>query len=218
VKFQQSSPQRKIILVDDESGLLQIYQEILSAHYHITTFSSPNQFLKFLKDHRTPPFEVLITDLKMPGLSGVEMIRTAQKLGFFFPSILLSGYLDKQAVFEAVDLGVYRLLEKPTPADTLVAAIEEVLVEYDVRDVRHEIRNITVQLREYYSFLRLLISTHVPEAEVKGFSLQTNNQGQVISQESFDQLLERLEGRLDKLLKSENILEEFRSRRYKNIG
>lgn len=214
----RAQEKRKVVIVDDETGLLQLFQDILGDRYHVIPFSSPDQFLKFLEKHTKAPFEVLITDLKMPGLTGTEMIKSAQSKGFFFPSILLSGHLDKKSIFEAVDLGVYRLLEKPTSPEIVIQAIEELIVEYDIRDVRSDIRNITVQLREYYSYLNLLVSTRIPEAHGKEFSLQTNSKGQVVSQESFEQLLNRLESRLDRLLRSENLLEEIRSKRYKKVS
>lgn len=211
-----NSSKRKIAVVDDESGLLDLFQEILSQNYEVVPFASPKNFLDYLSPKNS--FEVLISDLKMPGMTGIEMICEAQKRGFFFPSILLSGHLDKKSVFKAVDLGVYRLIEKPMAPETLINAIEELITEYDIRDIRHEIRQITGQLKEYYSFLRLLIANHIPEADVKNFALQANHKGQIISHESFDSLLARLETRLDKLLRSENILEEVRAKRYKNIA
>ena len=211
-------PKRRVVLVDDESGLLDLYHHILGDIYQISTFDSPQKFLDSLVSKDSMPFDILITDLSMPGINGIEMIREANKKGFYFPSIILSGYLDKSSMFQAVDLGIYRLLEKPTSPDTVISAIEELLVEYHIRDTRHEIRQIIEQMREYYSFIRLLITNHLPETEVKNFSLQIDSQGEVLHQESFDELMDRLEDRLEKLLNSENVLEKARAKRYKNIA
>jgi response regulator RpfG family c-di-GMP phosphodiesterase len=209
---------RRVAVVDDETGLLELFKQVLKPYYEVLTFNSPKKFLDYISNHKTSPFEVLISDLKMPYMSGVEMIQEAQAKGFYFPSILLSGHLDKKSIFSAVDLGVYRLLEKPASPEIIIQSIEELIVEYDIRDVRSEIRHITLQLKETYGFMRLLVSAHIPETEVKNFALQTNNKGQVVCTENFDDLMNRLESRLDKLLRSENILEEVRSKRYKKIA
>ncbi len=209
---------RRVALVDDESALLDLYTEILGHAYEILTFENPQKFLSVLVTDEPLPFDILMTDLNMPGMNGIEMIKSAQKKGFYFPSILLSGYLDKNSVFAAVDLGVYRLIEKPTSPDMVISAIEELLVEYEIRDTRNEIRQITCKMREYYTFVRLFITNNIPAAEAQNFSLQVDQAGQVINQESFDKLLDQLDTRLEKLLKSENILEEVRAKRYKNIA
>ncbi len=209
---------RKLALVDDESALLELYKEILGHTYEILTFENPQKFLSVLVHGEPFPFDILMTDLNMPGMNGIEMIKSAQKNGFYFPSILLSGYLDKNSVFAAVDLGVYRLIEKPTSPDIVISSIEELLIEYEIRDTRNEIRQITNKMREYYSFVRLFITNNIPAAEAQNFSLQVDQNGQVINQENFDKLLDQLDERLEKLLKSENILEEVRAKRYKNIA
>ncbi len=213
-----SIQKKKVALVDDESGLHELFRDILNEKYELFTFDNPKKFLETLVSKKPMPFDILITDFRMPGLTGLEMIRQAQKKGFYFPSIILSGHLDKKSIFEAVDLGVFRLLEKPTSPDLILSAIEELLVEYEIRDTRNEIRQIIAQMREYYSFIRLLISAHIPETEVENFSLQINPQGEVLHQESFDHLMDQLEARLEGLLKSERLLEQARALRYKNIA
>ena len=209
---------RKVALVDDESGILQLFHHILNEQYEIFTFNNPKTFLETLVLRKPKPFDILITDFRMPQMTGLEMIRQAQTNGFFFPSIIFSGHLDKKAIIEAVDLGVFRLLEKPTSPDVVISAIEELFVEYEIRETRDEIRKITAQMREYYSFIRLLISAHIPETEVQNFSLQIDPQGEVRHQESFDHLMDQLEDRLEGLLKSETVLEDVRAKRYKNIA
>ncbi len=209
---------RRVALVDDESGILESFKAILKEHYEIFTFDNPNTFLETLVVKQPRPFDILITDFRMPQMTGLEMIQQAQKKNFFFPAIIFSGHLDKNSIMEAVDLGVFRLLEKPTSPDVVISAIEELFVEYEIRETRDEIRKITAQMREYYSFIRLLISAHIPETEVQNFSLQLDPQGEVRHQESFDGLMDQLEARLEGLLTSEKVLEDVRGKRYKNIA
>ena len=209
---------RRVALVDDESGILQLFQTILCEHYEIFTFDNPKKFLETLILKQPRPFDLLITDFRMPLMTGLEMIQQAQKRNFFFPAIIFSGHLDKKSIMEAVNLGAFRLLEKPTSPDVVISAIEELFVEFEIRETRDEIRKITAQMREYYSFIRLLISAHIPEIDVQNFSLQLDPQGEVRHQESFDRLMDQLEARLEGLLISEKVLEDVRGKRYKNIA
>ncbi len=211
-------PKKRVALVDDESGLLELFHDILDQKYELITFDNPQKFLDKLVLNKPRPFDILITDFRMPGMTGLEMIGLAQKNNFFFPTIIFSGHLDKKTILDAVNLGVFRLLEKPTSPDHIISAIEELLVEQEIRNTRQEIRQITAQMREYYSFIRLLISAHIPETEVENFSLQLDSQGEVYHEQSFDHLMDQLEARLESLLKSETVLEEFRGKRYKNVA
>ena len=72
-------PKRRVVLVDDESGLLDLYHHILGDIYQISTFDSPQKFLDSLVSKDSMPFDILITDLSMPGINGIEMIREANK-------------------------------------------------------------------------------------------------------------------------------------------
>ena len=86
-----------IAFVDDEVEITEVYTAILSEHYKVLSFNQPDDLLKFLALHEECPFDVLITDLKMPKMSGLQLIERAHQIGFQFPSILLSGYLDKKS-------------------------------------------------------------------------------------------------------------------------
>jgi DNA-binding NarL/FixJ family response regulator len=128
---------------------------------------------------------------------------------------MLSGYLDKQAVMDAVDVGVFRLLEKPTEFEVLLAAIDQLLMEHEVFKVRKEIRTLTSQLRELYSMVRLVLLQHIPEdvidrLVIDGPGSNSNNKM------SFDTLLEKLESRLDTLLASEKMIVELKTNRFKS--
>lgn len=197
--------QKRVAVIDDEKDILESYQEILGQDYLVLPFENPKDFLSFLDLNKECPFEAVVSDLKMPGMSGIEMLKQAHAKGFQFPAVLLSGHLDKDTAIKAVDLGVYRLLEKPTKPEALISTLAALMQEHEVTVVRKEIRQITNQMRECYTYLRLLVEQHVPDAEDN--VLQTNHRGKVVHQESFDSLLTRLEEKLEVLLQSETQLE-----------
>lgn len=205
----------KIAVIDDEKEILENYKELLGDDYTVIAYSDPKEFLKSLDTPDFAPPDLLISDFKMPALTGVEMIRQAQKKGLNVPSILLSGFLDKQAILDAVDIGVFRLLEKPVSFDVLSAAIDQLLIEHEVYKIRLEIRTLTSQLRELYSTLRMAILPYIPEDVLSRMIIEAPG-GTVKKKMSFDDVLETLEGRLDQLLSSEKVLNEMRSQKFRN--
>lgn len=208
--------QHRIAVVDDEKDILENYRELLSDDYEVQTYSNAADFLSSMESPSSRAPDLLITDLKMPGLDGIEMVQRAQEKNHHFPVILLSGFLDKRAVMEAVDIGVYRLLEKPAKIGVLKAAIDQLLIEHDVFIVRKEIRLITSQLRELYSSIRLAVLPYIPPDVLGRTVLDVPTRGGPTKKMSFEDLLEALESRLDQLLRLENVLTELRERKYRN--
>lgn len=205
----------KLAVVDDEDEIRESYQDLLGQDYEILSYSSGLAFLEAQKTANFTAPDLVITDLKMPGLDGIEMVRKSQLNDHHFPVILLSGFLDKQSALNAVDIGVYRLLEKPTPVDQLRAAIDQLLVEHEIVKVRKEMTALTSQLRELYSAIRIAVLPYIPEDILNRMIVETKN-GNVVRKVSFEQVLEGLEARLDSLVRSERVLQELRQQRYRN--
>lgn len=205
-----------LVVVDDEQDIIDLYQSILSVQYDVDGYSDPKSFLKALdKDIRKVP-DLLISDYNMPEMNGLQMIQEAQRSGHYFPFILLSGFLDKDVVIQAVDVGVFRLLEKPTEYTLLLHTIDQLMLEHDVYKVRKEIRSLSSQLRELYTGIRLALLQHIPAETLNriirpsGIHIEGSNYKPSAKEESFEELLERLETRLEKLIASEKILDEMR--------
>lgn len=203
-----------LIVVDDEREIIDNYVDLFSDQFHVVSYQDPTAFLKSIDDPNFITPEVLITDLKMPQMDGIEMIRQAQKKNHFFPFILLSGYLSKESSINAVDAGAFRLIEKPAEYNQLLTAIEQLLIEHDIIKIRKEIRDLTSQLREVYTGLRLLLDQYIP-IEIRDRMIVDAPGGKVEKKIGFDDLLGHLEQRLEKLLESEKILNEMRVNKMK---
>lgn len=206
----------KIIVVDDERDILDIYVALLDPNFEVEAFNSPHEFLLALSADPKKDFELVITDLKMPEIDGLAMIKKAHELGFSFPFILLSGYLDKNAAIDAVNLGAFRLLEKPTDYDILISAIDQLIMEHEIVNVRKEIRTLTGQLRELYTSLRIIMEQYIPDEVLNRLVVETNDEGQVQNKTSFESVLEKLETRLERLLESERLLTELKINKFKS--
>jgi FixJ family two-component response regulator len=159
-------------------------------------------------DARMP--QVVVSDYNMPGLNGIEMVKTLKNKGISFPFILLSGHLNKDNVILAVEAGAYRLLEKPIKIDLLLAVVDQLLIEHDIVNVRRDIRSLMTQLRELYTGIRLIMDQYIPE-DVQNKMVVDAPGGVIKKKMSFDDLLSDLESRLDMLLTSEKLLTEMKS-------
>lgn len=199
-----------IYVVDDEQDILENYTVLLSDDYTVLPFNDPEAFIKYFEQPSPVIPDLVITDLKMPKIDGLQMIKSVQNHQIFFPFILLSGHLDKDSVMEAVEAGVFRLLEKPTSYDTLIETIDQLLVEHESYKVRKEIRAITSQLRELYTSIRMIMTQYIPEDIIERLVVDAPG-GSVKAKMSFENLLENLESRLERLLESEKVIDEMRS-------
>ena len=193
-----------IAVVDDEQGITELYNDILSDDFHVTCFNEPAKFVAHVTQSPNA-FDIVISDYNMPKMNGVEMLRAGKNAGAKFRSIVLSGYLDKQTVMNAVDIGVFKLLEKPCRADKLLETVNETVKQVHLEHVRKDIMRITNQLREFYAYVQLLMTTHLPEHDLNNFAFEAEG-GEVKRQMNFESLLAELEIKLAQVMKDESEL------------
>lgn len=212
----QSEDNKQLILViDDEAEILEFYRDLLVDNYRVLTFEGPTEFIKYFDDDNAERPKLVVTDYNLPSMHGLEMIKRIQKRGISFPFILISGYLNKENILQAVDIGVFRLIEKPVDAEVLLSAIEQLLLESDIVTTRNEIRDITSQLRELYTGIRLIMDQYIP-IEVLNRLIVEDMYGSKNKQMSFNDLLEKLETRLELLLDNEKLYSEIKSNKFKS--
>ena len=110
----------KVYVVDDEPKVRGSLADLLSAMgFAVETFESTEDFL--LAFQRTVGAkECVIADLRMPGLSGLDLKRELNEQGVEVPVILLTGYRDDETDERAQALGIFQILEKPHPPTELV--------------------------------------------------------------------------------------------------
>jgi two-component system, cell cycle sensor histidine kinase and response regulator CckA len=114
-------------LVDDETQLTEMAKMALSEFgYQVTVFNSS---LKALEAFRAQPqhFDVVITDLTMPHLTGIELAREMKGLRNDIPIILVTGFSEDTAWKRARDAGIQECLLKPVIVSDLARAIRRTL-------------------------------------------------------------------------------------------
>ncbi len=127
---------KKILLVDDEVRVLDGYRRGLRRKYKLDTASSGQEALDLLNNNE---YAVVIADMRMPGMSGLELLTEIRRLCPDTARIMLTGNADQQTVIDAVNQGkVYRFLTKPCASTTMESAIEEGIQYYQHSKDRHE--------------------------------------------------------------------------------
>ena len=112
----------KILLVDDEMIFTGNMSKLLITRgYRVQTANSGDAALNALEREK---FDVIVLDLKMPGMDGITTLREIKKLGYFTETLILTGHGAIDTAMEAMRLGAYDYLTKPCEIDELVTKIE----------------------------------------------------------------------------------------------
>ena len=111
----------EILLVDDESGMIESLQRLLQEHaYTVHTATSGEAALSFLSNKS---IHIVISDIRMPGMDGIELVKKAKKIVPDVQCIFITGYDGRKMAVEATKLGGFSYLKKPLSIDELIVAI-----------------------------------------------------------------------------------------------
>jgi CheY-like chemotaxis protein len=114
----------RVLFVDDEPNVLDGIQRTLRKHVDLQTANSGAAGLRAMQE--AGPFALVISDMRMPGMSGSQFLAKARQQDPDAVRMILSGQADLQATIAAVNEGhIYRFLSKPCPAEQLLAAIAD---------------------------------------------------------------------------------------------
>ena len=121
------SARPRILVVDDEASIRDLLQKTLAlAEYDVETAGDGRSALERM---RLYPYDLLIADLKMPGMDGLTVIREARRYKADLPVIIITGFSTESSAIEAVNLGVAGYLTKPFRVPQVLAAAAKALGE-----------------------------------------------------------------------------------------
>ena len=133
-------PSEKAIVhvIDDDEAIRQSLAFLLqAAKLEVKTYSTAMAFLDALPDTASG---CVITDVRMPGISGVELLRRLKELKIAVPVIVITGHGDVALAVEAMKVGAVDFLEKPFDDDVLLASVQSALKRQDGETKRHSER------------------------------------------------------------------------------
>jgi response regulator RpfG family c-di-GMP phosphodiesterase len=160
----------KIIFVDDEPHILDSMKRQLRKRYNIATALSGPEALKKFKEQG--PFSVIVADMRMPVMDGIQLLETVRKLYPDTVRLMLTGNADQETAIDAVNKGqIFRFLNKPCPISVLITSLALALRQYKLVTVEKELLDQT--LKESLKVLSELLSFANPTAFRSGVRIRS---------------------------------------------
>jgi len=132
----------RILLVDDDSNLHASSMRTLGRSFEIETATSGIEGLKLIEASETP-FVVIVSDLRMPGMDGIEFLTQVRAKSPDSIRIMLTGFADLQTAMDAVNTGqVFRFLTKPCPMKMLQGAIDAGIAQHRLIRAERELAGL----------------------------------------------------------------------------
>ncbi|RIX49684.1 MAG: response regulator [Rhodocyclales bacterium GT-UBC] len=118
-----AAPKGRVLCVDDEPNILRALSWLLKKEFHVVTAVSAQEGLALV---RNSDFDVVISDQRMPEMSGVDFLNEVRQLAPRAMRILLTGYSDMQAVLRSVNESeIFRFINKPWNVEELPAIVAQ---------------------------------------------------------------------------------------------
>src|SRR5262245_10357956 len=122
-----STARPRVLVVDDEASIRDLLPETLAlAEYGVDAAGDGRSALERM---RLYPYDLLIVDLRMPGMDGLAVIREAKRYKGDLPVLIITGFSNESSAIEAVNLGVAGYLTKPFRVPQVLAAAAKALGE-----------------------------------------------------------------------------------------
>jgi DNA-binding NtrC family response regulator len=138
------------MVVDDEPANLRVLERLFRSDYEIVTAGSGAEALRLLQQHDVA---LIITDQRMPDITGIELLKRTASLRPHMVRIILTGYTDVETLVEAINSGhVYQYVTKPWNNEELQLTVSRALEHYETTKARHELemnnQRLLARLRE----------------------------------------------------------------------
>ena len=159
-ELKQNAEGFSILHVEDNDALRENASKLLKKIFAtVYTAADGKEGLEIYKKHKPP---IVITDIKMPKMSGVELTKNIRKISTDAKIVIMSAFDDKEYLYQAIQLRVFRFLKKPVNltelTDILNDAVSEIKHEEDERLFYNQLQNIF----NYQSSMVMMIKDSIP--------------------------------------------------------
>src|SRR6056297_28839 len=143
--------QAKILVVDDEINLREMLAILLQREgFQVTQVGNGEAALKLASENG---FDLIVSDIRMPGLSGIELLRQLREQENEVAMIMITAFSSTEEAVEAMKLGAYDYITKPFKNDEIRLVVRNAL---ERRQLKAENRQLKQHLGERFSFKRLI--------------------------------------------------------------
>ncbi len=134
----------KILIVDDEPSNLRLLERLFRRDHNVISAPNGIEAMRLLEQH---DIALVITDQRMPGMSGIELLKHTASLRPHMVRIILTGFIDVGELVEAINCGqIYKYVTKPWNNDELRLTVERALQHYETNRSRHELAHVNERL------------------------------------------------------------------------
>ena len=129
---------KRILLIDNEAGLCRMMEQVLLDHgYLARAYTSPQ---KAVEEFRPSAWDLVITDIKMPGMSGLEVLQNIKEQARDMPVIMITAYATVDMSIQALRKGAYDMLTKPFEPEELIYRVKNALQQSHLLEENRELR------------------------------------------------------------------------------
>jgi len=133
----------RILCVDDDANILQAYERALRKQFHIEPALGGEEALTAVRQQG--PYAVIVADMRMPGMTGVELLGKVKEIAPDTVRMMLTGNADQQTALEAVNQGqIFRFLTKPCSPQAFAQALQAGLDQYRLITAERELLSKTL--------------------------------------------------------------------------
>ncbi len=135
----------RVLCVDDEADLLDSLRLLLRGRYDVSVARSATEALELFDTDEQMPFDVVVSDMRMPGMTGAELLTSLRVSHPEIPRLLLTGQADVEAAIAAInEAKIFRFLTKPCPPELLIESIDEAVEQARFRSVERDLLDRTL--------------------------------------------------------------------------
>lgn len=156
----------KVLVVDDEEIIRSLFRKTFNGMN--LEFSEASDGAKALEMVSTQEYDLIITDIRMPDIDGVDLLRKVKQKTPLTEVIVITGYANENAAIEAVRLGAYDFIKKPFESAQKVARVAQNALEK--QQLERQNRDLVADLRRKVFELQVLYDLSDKLTEVSGFS------------------------------------------------
>ncbi len=149
-----NAPAPHILIVDDDMALLQALPHMIALRIHgvqVDTASSAHIALERIQES---DYDAIVSDIKMPGMDGLELLTKIQQLRPDIPTLLITGHSDQELITQALRAGAYDFIQKPIDRIYFVTALHRAT---QTRQLRRQVQEQQQALAQHAQLLEQLL-------------------------------------------------------------